>query len=306
MSQSLDPVDARPSLSLVASPGRRQAILDAAVEAEQRGFAGIACPTLGGAIGLCVSLAHVTREIPFFTSIQGIYGIHPGEMAGLASHVHEMSGGRFRLGLGVSHEPMVKRLDAVMGPPLADARSYVERLREQARYSGEQPPVYLAALRDRMLDLAVEIADGALWANSSLRYTAHQVQRISGSTRPGFHLGVMLPTVITADRAAARAVHRKTLTTYVRLPNYRNYRKAAGYVEEMQAIEQLLAAGDRDGLANCMSDAWVDDCTVSGTVDQVREQFAAWRSIGVEPIAVMSSTSGGQLTAVRELFDAYA
>jgi alkanesulfonate monooxygenase SsuD/methylene tetrahydromethanopterin reductase-like flavin-dependent oxidoreductase (luciferase family) len=295
----------RPALSLVGSPGRRRAILDVAVEAEDRGFPGIACPTLGGAIGLCVSLAHLTRSITFFTSIQGIYGIHPGEMAGLASHIGEMSEGRFRLGLGVSHEPMVKRLDAVMGPPLSDTRSYVERLRQQARYSGDQPPIYLAALRDRMLDLAVEIADGALWANSSLRYTADQVARIRGQLRPDFYLGVMVPTVISDDRDAARAVHRKTLTTYVRLPNYRNYWRAAGYIDEMDAVEAALERGDRDGLAACMSDTWVDDCTVSGSRDQVHERFAEWRSIGVEPIAVMSSTSGGQLTAVRELFDSY-
>lgn len=298
--------DPRPALSLVASPGRRRSILEVAVEAEQRGFAGIACPTLGGAIGTCVSLCHVTHEIPFFSSIQGIYGIHPGEMAGLASHMHEISGGRFRLGLGVSHQPMVKRLDATMGPPLADTRAFVERLHEQARYSGEQPPIYLAALRDRMLDLAIEIADGALWANSSLRHTAVQVERIRPKLREGFHLGVMLPTVITDDRDAARAVHRKTLTTYVRLPNYRNYWRAAGYVEEMDAVEATLATGDRDGLTACMSDAWVDDCTVAGNVTQVRERFDAWRSIGVQPIAVMSSTAGGQLTAVRELFDAYS
>ena len=64
---------ARPALSLVASAGKRQAILDLAVEAERRGFAGLACPSLGGAMSLCVSLAHVTHDIPFWTSIQPIY-----------------------------------------------------------------------------------------------------------------------------------------------------------------------------------------------------------------------------------------
>ncbi len=56
------PDAALPALSLIATPGKRQAILDLAVEAEARGFAGIACPSLGSAISLSVSLAHVTSS----------------------------------------------------------------------------------------------------------------------------------------------------------------------------------------------------------------------------------------------------
>ena len=57
----------------MATAGKRQAILDAAVEAERRGFAGLALPSLGGTMGLAVSLAHVTSTIPYWTSIQPIY-----------------------------------------------------------------------------------------------------------------------------------------------------------------------------------------------------------------------------------------
>ena len=74
----------------------------------------------------------------------------------------------------------------------------------------------------------------------------------------------MVPTVIDDDRAAARAINRRTLTGYVSLPNYRNYWKQAGYEEEMEAIEAALAAGDRDDVPTLMSDAWLDDCTLVG------------------------------------------
>src|SRR5262245_22590304 len=74
--------DALPALSLIASPGKRGAILDLAAEADRLGFAGIACPSLGNATGLCVSLAHVTDRIPFWTSIQPIYLSIPTETAG--------------------------------------------------------------------------------------------------------------------------------------------------------------------------------------------------------------------------------
>jgi len=92
----------------------------------------------------------------------------------------------------------------------------------------------------------------------------------------------------------------------VTLPNYRNYWKQAGYVEEMEAIEQAIGAGDRDRVDQLMTDAWIDDCTISGSAESVRGQLEEWMSLGVQPIAVMSSTTGGQAVAIRELFAAYA
>ena len=116
----------------------------------------------------------------------------------------------------------------------------------------------------------------------------------------------MVPTVIDADLDAARAIHRRTLAGYVTLPNYRNYWKQAGYEEEMNAIEEALADGDRDRLPSLMTDAWLDDCTISGSAHAVRERLDDWMSLGVQPIAVMSSTTGGQAVAIGELFAAYA
>jgi alkanesulfonate monooxygenase SsuD/methylene tetrahydromethanopterin reductase-like flavin-dependent oxidoreductase (luciferase family) len=115
----------------------------------------------------------------------------------------------------------------------------------------------------------------------------------------------MVPTVIDADKAAARAIHRRTLATYVALPNYRNYWKAAGYEDEMAAIEDAVSAGDRDALPGLMTDEWVDDCTISGGAGEVRERLDAWYDIGVTPIAVMSSTTGGQARAIGQLFEIY-
>jgi hypothetical protein len=116
----------------------------------------------------------------------------------------------------------------------------------------------------------------------------------------------MIPTVIDDDINAARAINRKTLTGYVSLPNYRNYWRAAGYVEEMDAIEKALEAGQKDEVTGLMSDKWLDDCTISGPKDRVRDQLTAWAATGVQPIAVMSSTSGGQAKAINELFDLYS
>ena len=295
-----------PAVSLVSPAGKRAAVLELATEIERRGFAGIACPSLGGAMALCVSLAHVTHEIPFWTSIQPIYLLHPSEAAATASHIAEISGGRFRFGIGVSHGPVHKRLGVDVGRPLGDTKDYVTAVKAASGPAGGAP-IVLATLRDKMLGLSTEIAGGAVWANASLSAIAAQLARVPAATRDGFFLANMIPTVIDDDKAAGRAVHRKTLTGYVILPNYRNYWKAAGYVEEMEAIETALAAGQRDRLPELMTDAWIDDCTLSGSATEVRDGLDAWRDAGITtPIAVMSSTTGGQIKAINELFAAYA
>ena len=164
----------------------------------------------------------------------------------------------------------------------------------------------MATLRDKMLDLALAEGDGAICANASRRYMPTQIARVKAAGRDNFFLSNMVPTVIDEDLDAARAIHRRTLAGYLTLPNYRNYWKQAGYEEEMNAIEKAIADGDRDRLPSLMTDAWLDDCTISGSAHAVRERLDDWMSLGVQPIAVMSSTTGGQAVAIGELFAAYA
>lgn len=298
--------DTLPAVSVVATPGKRGAILELAQRLDEAGFPALACPSLGGTLGLCVSLAHSTSRIRYFTSIQPIYYNHPVEAANTAAHIHDVSGGRFGFGIGVSHGPVVSRLGVQAGKPLADIRNYVEAMRKQEQFSGQLPPIYLATMRDRMLSLATEIADGAIWANASLSNMPAQLSRHTNEFRDGFVRTNMIPTVIDDDIEAARAINRKTMRGYVILPNYRNYWREAGYAEEMDAIESMIAEGRRDDLPAAMSNRWLDDCTLSGSVDQVRDGLAAWYEAGVTPVAVMSSTSGGQAHAIRQLIDAYA
>ncbi len=297
-----------PALSLVAVPGRRQRTVELAAEIERRGFPGIHCPSLGDAMGLCQAIAHVTDTVEIATAIQPIYFRQPVDLAAHAGTIQELSGGRFRLGLGVSHAPVVDRLDIDTGKPLSDMRDYVDQVKGAGRAAGELPPITLATLRDKMVELSVDIADGAVWANGSRRHMAHSLSLIPEEMRSdGFFVGDMIPTVVDDDLDAARAVNRRTLTGYVALPNYRNYWKSAGYEEEMTAIEDALGRGDSDAVAGLMTDEWLDDCTLSGPARRVREGVEAWFDAGVTtPIVVPSSTRGGQFQAFEDVFAVWA
>ncbi len=124
---------------------------------------------------------------------------------------------------------------------------------------------------------------------------------------PDFFIGNMIPTCISDDVEAARAVNRRTLSGYVTLPNYRNYWKEAGYIEEMEAVEAALEAGDRARIPELLSEAWLNDTTLFGPLTKVREGLEAWVEAGIKtPILVPSSAAGNQLKAIEELFAAFA
>ena len=297
-----------PSIALAAMHGRRRATLDLAQELERRGFAGLYCASFGDALGLCEALALTTKTIHFGTAISIIYTRHVNDWAQTAALVHELSGGRFHFGIGVSHGAIHRHLGITVGKPLADMRAFVKALREVPRV-GELPPIVLAGLRDPMVKLAGEVAEGVVFANAARSYMGHSLSVLPAEKQSsaGFFVGNMIPTCISDDVAAAAAVNRKTLSGYVTLPNYREYWKKAGYVEEMTAIEQALERKDRDALPGLMSDRWLADTTLYGSASKVREGFEQWLAAGVRtPILVPSSANGNQMVAMQEMMDCFA
>ena len=299
-----NPSTRMPAISLAAVPGRRKATLELAGEIERRGFSGIYCPSMSDGLALCEALALVTNEIRFGTSIAPIYTRHVQDFAQVASFIHEVSGGRFDFGVGVSHAPAMDRLGVSPGKPLADIRRFVEEIKAVPR-AGELPPIILATLRRRMIALAEKIGDGMVFANGARSHMAESLSALGESSRSGdrFFIGNMIPTVVSDDRAAAMARNRRTLASYAMLPNYRNYWKEAGYVEEMEAVEAAMAAGQTDRIGDCLSDRWLADTTLFGTASEVREGIEAWFDAGIKtPIIVPSSASGGQFQAFEEFF----
>ena len=301
-------VTRKPAVSLAAVPGRRKATVEMAKRLEEEGFTGLYCPSLGDGLGLCEAIALATRTIPFGTSISNIYTRHALDFAQTAALIHELSGGRFRFGVGISHGPTHDRLGIKPGKPLEDMRRFVQDLKAGAKLAGELPPITLATLRKKMTALSAEIAQGAVWANAARSHMPESLKALPDTARtgPDFFIGNMVPTCIDSDRAAAAAVNRRTLTGYVKLPNYQNYWIEAGYTEEMEAIRAAIASQQEDRIPSLMSDRWLRDVTLFGSAAEVREGVEAWRATGVRTvILVPSSTTGGQMKAFEELIRAF-
>ena len=199
-----------------------------------------------------------------------------------------------------------RRVEDVVDPATGLKASFLSREDPIAAKLASARPQDLAELvpkQSAILDAAARLVK----PGGGLIYATCSVIPAEKRADPAFLVANMIPTCISDDVEAARAVNRRTLTRYVMLPNYRNYWKEAGYVEEMAAIESAIAGGRQGDLPALMSDRWLADATLFGPAAAVREGVAAWREAGITtPILVPSSAAGNQLKAVEEIFAAFA
>jgi alkanesulfonate monooxygenase SsuD/methylene tetrahydromethanopterin reductase-like flavin-dependent oxidoreductase (luciferase family) len=297
-----------PALNLVAQPRQRRATLDIAREIERRGFAGISISSQFSNMAQCLGLAFATERIPFATAIAPIYAQTADELANGAAYIHEVSRGRFQFSIGVAHAPSHIRMGVASGKPLADVRAFVAKIRSYEGI-GALPPIILAALRRRMVALAAEIGDGLVFANGSLSHMTAALGALPAAKRndPNFFIGNRIRTCICNDEVEARAVLRRTVTNYALMPNYRNYWKEAGYVEEMTGIEAAVAEGRLTDVAKYLPDRWLADITLFGSATKVRDGVEVWRAAGIKtPILVPLSADGDQKTALEQVFAAFS
>src|SRR2546423_12713372 len=192
--------DRLPALSLVAVPGRRRLTIEVAREAERRGFSGLYVPSIFANMAQSTALALSTERILFGTAIAPIYARTVEDFAHSAAYIHEVSGGRFRFGIGVAHAPSHIRMGVTPGKPLGDIRAFVAKFRSYEGL-GAFPPIVLAALRKRMVALAGEIAAGLIFANGSRSHMQESLSALPAVKRrdPNFLVATMIPTCIAED-----------------------------------------------------------------------------------------------------------
>lgn len=282
--------------------------VELAREAEARGYESLWVTHGAGRDSFLVlsAYAHATRMIGLGTGVVPIYPRHPVALAQEALTLAELSGGRFRLGIGVSHRPtMTDGLGIEMGTPISAMSEYLAVLRRalagQVEHVGARyrvnwksavpklpapPPVLLAGLSVRMLELAGETADGViLWlcAPEYIRKTAlpavSRGRARAGKTLEGFEVVVAVPVAVTQDVAGTTALFKEELVRYLMLPFYRAMLAASGFSEE-------LAAFDRARSGRSVPDRLAQALGGIGDRAVVREYVAAYRRAGVTLPAV--------------------
>jgi len=202
---------------------------------------------------LATILAETTDNIMIGTSIVNIWGRDAQATRMAALTLQEASAGRFVLGLGVSHPHLAQKLRGhTFEKPLSRMREYLAAYRA-ATYKGpmpptEEPPVLIAALRERMVDLAATDADGAfpyLVTPGRVRWIRERLD--AAGSRP--ILAVTLPAVL--DAAGGRDAARAYLGPYLRTPTYQASWELQGFAEtdwqqpgSDRLVDAMIAIGD--------------------------------------------------------------
>lgn len=302
-----------------AAPGRRAAYLspgrdlgagmELARRAETLGYESVWVTHGAGRDSFLVLAAYgaATSRIGLGNGVVPIYPRHPVAMAQSALTLAELTRGRFVLGIGVSHRPSMEgQLGLALRRPLGEMREYVAVLRgalgSGADFRGEHyqvrwsialpehptaPPVYLAALSPRMLELAGEIADGAVLWLCAPRYIREVAMPAitrgrarAGKPLAGFEVVAAVPLAITADAASARQAFRGELVRYLTLPFYRAMLEASGFGA---ALREFDASG-------ATPEALADALGAVGDEAAGRAAVAEYRAAGVTLPAVRPVT----------------
>jgi probable F420-dependent oxidoreductase len=257
-------------------------LTDLAQRTERLGYAALWFPESRGheSFSMASFLLSRTESLIIATGIANIYARDATTAKQGQYTLAKLSGGRFLLGLGVSHVPMVESLRGHQyGKPIATMRAYLDGMEKAAAILpplAEAPPTVLAALGPKMTELAADRTTGIHPYNVTPDHTAWARKQIG----PKPWVCVEQKVLLISDPAKARAIARQNLAPYMGLPNYRNNWLRLGF------SEQELANGGNDRFLDAMV-AWGD---VAAIRQRIRQHFDA----GASHVCIQPLDPGGQ------------
>jgi len=289
-------------------------------QAEAAGIA-TAWTTIGGAGGAdplttAGAVLTSTSSIRFGTAIVPTWPRHPVALASQALALQQLAPGRLRLGIGPSHEPMMRGTFGVeWHKPLLQLREYLVTLRSlfetgAVDFDGEHvhahtrwrepAPIELvaSALRPRSFELCGELTDGAISWMCPLHYLREQAlpaleagARAAGRETPP--LIAHVPISVNTNREDVRALTRTQLGNYARIPFYRAMFERAGFA---------LGTPDQP---DAYPDELLDDLVVSGTAEEVRAGLRRYLDAGCgEVLAAPLVDPDDRAGSIGRAFDA--
>jgi probable F420-dependent oxidoreductase len=284
---------------------------DLACLAEARGLESVWLPENMGrdALAELIVLAQSTTRIRVGTGILPVFGRFPTQTAAAVATAAAAAPGRVVLGLGIGHR------DALVRGHGVDFQAPLERTAEFARIVREllsggevtdtggifaierfrledRPappvPVFIAALRPRMLRLAGAIADGVLLNWVHLDHLPRAIEYVregaeaAGRSLEALTIASYLRTCVTDAPEQVERASREQIAQYGSMVYYRRYFSDIGFEAESQALAAAWARGDRDAAIASVTAPMVRDLTVYGSAEQCRTRLQAYRDAGLQ------------------------
>jgi probable F420-dependent oxidoreductase len=237
----------------------------AATELEVLGYSTLWIPDIGGDVfGAAANLLTATKAVPVATGILNLWMHTAQETAEQHAALTAQHGDRFLVGIGISHQPLVDRVKApgAYDKPLARTAAFLDEL------DAAIPPLApanraLAALGPKMLELARARTAGV----HPYLVTPEHTAIARAAVGPDALVAPEQALVLETDPAAARAIARVHLSTYLGLPNYANNWRRLGYTEDD------IADGGSDRLVDALV-AWGDEAALRARVQEHRDAGA--------------------------------
>jgi probable F420-dependent oxidoreductase len=228
-----------------------------------------------------------TERARLGTGIVGVFQRGPALLAQQAAAMADASEGRFVLGIGSSSDRIVEGWNRIpFERPLSKVRETLDFLdaalageRTETGFKLEQRPahrvpVVLAALRGKMLELAVERADGAFTNFLPLAGLPKVTAQLEEAPE-GFELLCRF-FCIPGEREQVEPLARFMFSSYITVPVYADFYRWLGYGEQIEPMIEAWEAGDRQAAAAAAPWELIEDMFIFGTPEQMKERLAAF------------------------------
>jgi probable F420-dependent oxidoreductase len=240
-----------------------------------------------------------TERARLGTGIVGVFQRGPALLAQEAAALADASRGRFVLGIGSSSDRIIEGWNGIpFEKPLSKVRETVEFL--QAALAGERTstgfkletapaqrvPIMLAALRGKMLELAVERTDGAFTNFLPLAGLPKVTAQLEAAPE-GFELLCRF-FCIPGEREQVEPLARFMFSSYITVPVYEAFYRWLGYGEQIDPMVTAWKAGDRQAAAEAAPWEAIEDMFIFGSAEQMKERINAFVDGGITlPILTM-------------------
>lgn len=265
------------------------------------------------------AIAHHTENIRIGVAVTPVYTRSPAVLAASANVLAQLLPGRFVMGLGSSSQTIMGQWNGIaLDKPLTRVRETTIMVRSMLR--GEKsdfdldtlysrgyrqaplenpPPVYVGALRPKMIEMAAEFGDGVifnLWPRSALPKMMEHVK--IGAERAGrnwqeVEIVNRAMVLATDDKARGRDLFRAAFAPYYATPVYNKFLAWAGFDAAADTITEGWAAKDREKTTAALTDDLIDEIAIIGTEDEIQERIRADAAGGVHThiIAPIAATA---------------
>ncbi len=275
------------------------------------------------------AIAHHTRNIRIGVAVTPVYTRTPAVLAASINVIAQVLPGRFVMGLGSSSQTIMGQWNGIpLDKPLTRVKETTIMVRSMLKgeksdfdletlYSkgyrqaplDDPPPLYMAALRPKMIEAAAEFGDGVifnLWPSGALPKMMDHVRM--GAERAGknwqdVEVVNRAMVLVTDDKARGRDMFRAAFAPYYATPVYNAFLSWAGYEEAARTIQEGWAQKDRAKTGGALTDEMIHEIAIIGDEDEVRERIQADADGGVHThiIAPMAATAED----LQRTFDAF-